>query len=70
MWDELRIKTTGEIDNKGYLILDEPLRPTNRQYVDVVIWFVENNKSEEDAEYICKVSDLYSTRELVGTENK
>jgi hypothetical protein len=70
MWDELRIKTTGEIDNKGYLILDEPLRSADRQYVDVVIWFVENNKSEEDGAYICKVSDLDSTRELVGTENK
>ncbi len=65
MWGELRIETTGEIDNKGYLILDEPLRPTDRHYVDVVIWFVKNNKSEEDAEYICQVSDLDSTRELV-----
>jgi hypothetical protein len=70
MWDELRIKTTGEIDNQGYLILDRPLRPTNQQYVDVVIWFVENNKSQEDAEYLYQVSDLDSTRELVGTENK
>ncbi len=70
MWDELRIKTTGEIDNQGYLILDRPLRPTKQQYVDVVIWFVENNKSQEDAEYLCQVSDLGSTRELVGTENK
>jgi hypothetical protein len=70
MWDDLRIETTGEIDNNGYLILDEPLRPTDRHYVDVVIWFVKNNKSEEDAEYICQVSNLDSTRELVGTENK
>jgi hypothetical protein len=69
MWDELRIKITGEIDNEGYLILDEPLRPTKQQYVDVVIWFV-NNKSEEDAEYMCQVNDLDSTRELVGTEKK
>jgi hypothetical protein len=69
-WDELRIKTTGKIDNEGYLILDRPLRPTEPQYVDVVIWFVDRNKSQEDAEYICQVSDLDSTRELVGTEHK
>ena len=68
--DELRIKTTGKIDNNGYLILDRPLRPSKEQYVDVVIWFVEHNKSQEDAEYICHVSDLDSTRELVGIEHK
>jgi hypothetical protein len=77
-WDELRIKTTGQIDKEGYLILDSPLetlrerplRPTKQQYVDVVIWFVDNNQSQEDAEYVCQVSELDSTRELVGIEHK
>jgi hypothetical protein len=70
MWDELLIKTSGEIDNEGYLILDRTLRPTKQQYVDVVIWFVKHNQSDEDAEYMCRVSDLDPTRELVGAENQ
>jgi hypothetical protein len=69
-WDELRIKATGSIDNQGYLILDVPLRQTKPQYVDVVIWFVDNNNFQADAEYICQVSKLDSRRELVGSEHK
>jgi hypothetical protein len=44
MWDEFTIETTGTIDDDGQLILDEPLRTTKQQYVDVVIWFIRNQK--------------------------
>ena len=47
MWDELRIKATGSIDEEGQLILDEPLRATKCQDVDVVIWFIKNQASQE-----------------------
>jgi hypothetical protein len=48
MWDELRIKATGEIDAEGRLILDEPLKSTSCQNVDVVIWFLKNAVSADD----------------------
>jgi hypothetical protein len=48
LWDELRIQATGEIDEEGQLILDYPLRKTTPQYVDVVIWFINNKKFTED----------------------
>ena len=47
MWDELRIKATGSIDEEGQLILDEPLREIKRQDVDVVIWFFKHEISKE-----------------------
>ena len=33
LWDELRIKATGEINQEGQLILDYPLKKTASQYV-------------------------------------
>ena len=68
MWDELMIKTTGAINDEDQLILDEPLRPTKRQYVDVVLRFVNNKKSEEVSEYLCQVNHQTQTRELIGSE--
>ncbi len=50
LWDELRIKTTGAINQEGELILDEPLRATKPQNVDVVIWFIKQKKSAEISE--------------------
>jgi hypothetical protein len=49
LWDELRIKATGAINEEGELILDEPLRVTKPQNVDVVIWFIKQKKSVEEA---------------------
>jgi hypothetical protein len=43
IWDELRIKTTGVINDAGQLILDRPLKATIPQYVDVVISFIKDN---------------------------
>jgi hypothetical protein len=68
-WDEFTIETTGRIDDKGQLILDEPLRPTKFQYVDVVIWFIRDNKSEIDVLHRSesqKDSDLQSQK-LIGS---
>jgi hypothetical protein len=48
LWDELRIKATGEINEEGQLVLDYPLRKTAPQYVDVVIWFISNKKFTEN----------------------
>ncbi|WP_295615349.1 hypothetical protein [Chamaesiphon sp. GL140_3_metabinner_50] len=45
MWDEIKIKTTGEINEEGQLILDRPLRETKAQSVDVVMWFIKDDKS-------------------------
>jgi hypothetical protein len=44
MWDDIRIKTTGEINDFGQLVLDEPLRETKAQYVDVVIFFIKDEE--------------------------
>jgi hypothetical protein len=44
MWDDIKIKTTGEINEEGQLILDKPLRETKPQSVDVVMWFIKDNK--------------------------
>jgi hypothetical protein len=44
MWHEFTIEATGKIDDEGQLILDEPLRTTKQQYVDVVIWFIRDQK--------------------------
>lgn len=45
MWDDIKIKTTGEINEEGQLILDQQLRETKAQSVDVVIWFIKDTKS-------------------------
>ncbi|PSB56368.1 hypothetical protein [Chamaesiphon polymorphus] len=44
MWDDIKIKTTGEINEEGQLILDRPLQETKPQYVDVVMWFIKDDK--------------------------
>jgi hypothetical protein len=64
MWDDLRIKTTGTINDIGQLILDEPLKQTQAQSVDVVIWFAKNRQSEDMERIMCETS----TRELIGSE--
>ena len=68
-WDEFTIETTGTINDAGQLILDEPLKSTKCQYVDVVIWFIRNNKSEADMlENSVSETDLESvTKELIGS---
>jgi hypothetical protein len=63
MWDELRIKVTGEINAEGQLVLDEPLRKTKRQYVDVVLWFIKdpqasNENSGKEIHYKTLVREL------------
>ena len=45
MWDDIKIKTTGEINEDGQLILDQPLKETKPQSVDVVMWFIKDDKS-------------------------
>jgi hypothetical protein len=45
MWDDIKIKTTGEINAEGQLILDKPLQKTKAQYVDVIMWFIKDDKS-------------------------
>jgi hypothetical protein len=45
MWDDIKIKTTGEINEEGQLILDQPLKETKPQSVDVVMWFIKDDKS-------------------------
>jgi hypothetical protein len=64
MWDDLRIKTTGIINDVGQLILDRPLKQTQSQPVDVVIWFAKNHQSQE----IDRIMRETSTRELIGSE--
>jgi hypothetical protein len=48
MWDELRIKATGEIDEEGRLLLDKPLKNVKPQDVDVVIWFIKNTTTSSE----------------------
>ena len=68
-WDEFTIETTGSINNEGQLILDEPLRLTKCQYVDVVIWFIRNSKSEvEIIENSVSETDVEAVaKELIGS---
>jgi hypothetical protein len=44
-WDDIKIKTTGEINEDGQLILDQPLKETKPQSVDVVMWFIKDDKA-------------------------
>jgi hypothetical protein len=44
LWNDLEIEATGEINDRGQLVLDEPLRETKPQYVDVVMWFIKNEE--------------------------
>jgi hypothetical protein len=56
MWDDMMIQATGEINEAGQLILDEPLKETSPRYVDVVIRFIQEraytNKIAESEENI------------------
>jgi hypothetical protein len=63
MWEDLRIKTTGTINDVGQLILDRPLKQTQAQPVDVVIWFAKNQSEEME-----RIMRETSTRELIGSE--
>lgn len=47
MWDDLRIQATGEINDRGQLILDEPLGEVEGQYVDVVLWFIKDEEYQK-----------------------
>jgi hypothetical protein len=70
LWNNLGIKATGEINEAGQLILDEPLRATKPQYVDVVIWFIKKIRSQVDATENSDRSDReVLTKELVMSEN-
>jgi hypothetical protein len=47
MWNDIMIETTGEINDKGQLILDRPLKQVNPQFVDVAIFFTRNQELPE-----------------------
>jgi predicted house-cleaning noncanonical NTP pyrophosphatase (MazG superfamily) len=69
LWDDIMIETTGEINDRGKLILDRPLRPTKHQNVDVVIWFIKDRKSaEEIPEGVDREDRETSARELSISE--
>jgi hypothetical protein len=44
MWNNIKIKATGEINDFGQLVLDEPLKQAEAQYVDVVIFFIKDEE--------------------------
>jgi hypothetical protein len=60
LWDDTEIEATGEINEQGQLVLDEPLKETNPQYVDVVMWFIK------DEEYLKKI---YGSEENIYEEH-
>lgn len=69
LWDDMMIQTTAEIDEEGQLILNEPLKETNPQYVDVVIWFVKNSTFQEQSnEVVCQNDLEASNRELTASQ--
>jgi hypothetical protein len=43
-WSGIKIKATGEINDLGQLVLDEPLQESEAQYVDVVIFFIKDEE--------------------------
>lgn len=43
-WTGIKIKATGEINDLGQLVLDEPLQEAEAQYVDVVIKFIKDEE--------------------------
>jgi hypothetical protein len=47
MWDNIMIEATGEINDFGQLILDEPLKQAEAQYVDVVIHFIKDEEYQK-----------------------
>ena len=60
LWDDTEIEATGEINDQGQLVLDEPLKKTKPQYVDVVMWFIK------DEEYLKK---FYGSEENIYEEH-
>ena len=60
LWDDIKTKATGEINEQGQLVLDEPLKETKPQYVDVVMWFIK------DEEYLKK---FYGSEENIYEEH-
>jgi hypothetical protein len=69
LWNDMMIQTTAEIDEEGQLILNEPLKGTKSQYVDVVIWFVKNRTSQEQTSEAISQNDLEaSKRELTASQ--
>lgn len=69
MWDSLLVKATGTINDEGQLILDEPLRTTKPQDVDVVIWFIKDKKdATEVAQDIDRDNLKADSRELSMSE--
>ncbi len=44
MWDNIMIQSTGEINDRGQLVLDRPLPEMQAQYVDVVMWFIKEEE--------------------------
>jgi hypothetical protein len=64
-WNEFTIETTGTIDDEGRLILDEPLKTTKHQFVDVVIWFIRNHKSDFE---VLDRGNLQQEPEVLGKE--
>jgi hypothetical protein len=60
LWDDTEIEATGEINEQGQLVLDEPLTETKPQYVDVVMWFIK------DEEYLKK---FYGSEENIYEEH-
>lgn len=68
-WDDMMIQTTAEIDEEGQLILNEPLKGTKPQYVDVVIWFIKNRTSQAQTSEAIFQNDLEaSKRELTASQ--
>jgi wyosine [tRNA(Phe)-imidazoG37] synthetase (radical SAM superfamily) len=43
-WSDIKIKATGEINDFGQLVLNEPLKQAEAQYVDVVIFFIKDEE--------------------------
>jgi wyosine [tRNA(Phe)-imidazoG37] synthetase (radical SAM superfamily) len=65
LWDNIMIQSTGEIDEVGQLIIDEPLKKIESQYVDVVIRFMKDEKSNQESDrhgYKALVKELSGSR--------
>jgi hypothetical protein len=43
-WSDIKIKATGEINDRGQLVLDEPIGEVPAQYVDIVIKFIKDDE--------------------------
>jgi hypothetical protein len=69
LWDDMMIQTTAEIDEEGQLILNDPLKETKPQYVDVVIWFIKNRTAQEQSNgAVCQEDLEASNRELTASQ--